>query len=496
MTAVYGGEASGMSNPIDQKKTALLGYSNLYVEQSEPNLPGEYVVHSKPDVYKARCPECRKTAQQKGTRPHDILDYISEDGKITFVTLSFSRKRFYCPHCAQSSHETKRCFSEEVPEFYSNKKISKRLARYLFFLSCSGLTRKALRQKLKLSFYPISDACETVRYELLSAEGYAFPHRIIMKEFVVNGRPTTIVCDADKKAVVFFAEESAERILDPNYTKKQSKSASAIAPNEDFRRKERLRCILANAETVIVDPDCRFLPQLKARITADAVIVADAQALYRKLYADFQSIAKQQLPKTMAVKLFAYVPRDFTYSFTDQKEYNLLGRALDTSGELQTAFSVLNSYRKELGESFIRDDNIPAPVLINHLISKGFLSQELSDKLFLPINYERNYDLEQFEGFMDFLTGELGKTPKTQPADTIENRFYFSAPGLYEYDASVPGGRSPARRRVSLSCFREVPDSWERVSYLGKSYDDIRDNIRHMDAVMSGAKRYTDPVDT
>lgn len=485
-----------MSKPIDQKKTALLGYSNLYVEQSEPNLPGKYVVHSKPDVYKARCPECRKTAQPKGTRPHDILDYISEDGKITFVTLSFSRKRFYCPHCAQSSHDNqKRCFSEEVPEFYNNKKISKRLARYLFFLSCCGMTRKELQQKLKLTFCPISDACETVRYELLSAEGYAFPREVILKEFVVNGRPTTIVCDADKNAVVFFAEENAERILDPNYTKKQSKSASAIAPNEDFRRKERLRYILANAKTVIVDPDCRFVPQLKARIAADAVIVADAQALYRKLYADFQSIAKLQLPKTMAAKLFAYVPRDFSYSFTDQKEYNLLGRALDISGELQTAFSVLNSYRKELGESFIRDDNIPAPMLINHLISKGFLSKELSDKLFLPINYERNYGLEQFEGFMDFLTGELGKIPRTQPADAIENRFYFSAPSLYEYDASEPGDHSPTRRCKSVSCFREAPDSWERVSYLGKSYDDIRDNIRYMDAVMSGAEPYTDPVD-
>lgn len=484
-----------MSNPIDQKKTALLGYSNLYVEQSEPDLPGEYVVHSKPDVYKAQCPECRKTAQQKGTRPHDILDYISEDGKITFVTLSFSRKRFYCPYCAQSSPETKRCFSEEVPEFYSNKKISKRLARYLFFLSCSGLTRKALQQKLELSFYPISDACETVRYELLSAEDYASPCNAIIKETVVNGRATTIVCDADKNTVVFFAAESAERILDPNYTKVQRKSAPAIAPNEDYRRKERLRCILANVKTVFVDPDCRFVSQLKTRIAADAVIVADPQALYRKLYADFQSIVQKQLPKTTAMKFLAYVPRDFSYSFTDQKEYNLLGRALDNSYELRTAFSVLNSYRKTLGESFIRDENIPVPTLLNHMISKGFLSGELSDALFLPINYERSYGLEQFEGFMDFLAGELRKIPKTQPADAIENRLYFSAPGLYEYDAFYPGSHSPAHLRISLSCFQEVPDSWDRVSYLGKSYDDIRDNIRHMDAVLSGDERYTDPVD-
>ena len=486
-----------MSNPINQKKTALLGYSNLYVERSEPDLPGAYVVHSKPDVYKARCPECRKTAQQRGTRPHDILDYISEDGKITFVTLSFHRKRFYCTYCAQSSHDKqKRCFSEEVPEFYSNKKISKRLARYLFFLSCIGMTYKELQQKLEMTFYPISDACETIRYELLSAEYCAYPHRIIFRELVVNGRSATIVCDADKNTVVFFAEESAERILDPNYTKTRSKNASAIAPHEAHERNNRLRCILASVQTVIVDPDCRFLPQLKAHLAADAVITADLQVLYRRLYADFQSIAKQQLPKTMAAKLLTYVPRDFSYSFTDQKEYNLLGRVLDISGELRTAFSVLNSYRKESGENIIRDDNVSAPTLMNYLISKGFLSKELSDDLFLPINFERNYGLEQSEDFMDFLTGELGKIPKTRPADAIENRLYFSAPSLYEYDVSDPGCNSPVHRCTSLSCFREVPDSWERVGYLGKSYDGIRNNIRCMDAVMSGDEPYTDPLVT
>lgn len=479
-----------MNDSYDEIKTDLLGYSDLYVAKSGPNLFDTYDVYDVPNIDNSFCPfpGCMSHhTQMRGTRPHTVHDLVYKYGIAIPIIVNYHQQRFYCVKCRHS-------YLAKTENYPPKLTVTDRLKAYIYFLSLCDLTHSLIENLTELTFDAVDKICSEVRKNLRRKEMQSCallqrrraPKReLIIKEITLNQRSWTLICDLSNYTVLLFSAGKAASVLTETITIRSESEKQA-----KYDKIQKLDQILLGAQTVIVDPDCNFLSELKNWIHPACKIVVNQNDLYSGLCRYFMSETKMRLSSRRANKLnsmlSAIISNEYNSYFSlTHKEYSFFNRAAFSDETIKNTYCAINAVREKIGKRALGEGILADYDLLSFLIDKKLIAPELKDVFSNWYPFDDSPQLFQFEELTTVISSKLLQIPKTKSDKAIEDTFFYSVPGKYRFSS----GYFYSESRL-ISSFADVPNDAE---YLGKTFDSIKANLRYREEVMAGSRTYSGP---